>query len=120
MKRSRTHQLRLATEISITPLLDLAFILLFAFIVAAPLIADKDLLSLPVGTASPATESPETITVLTLLATDDFEWDGDLLSAADLQSRAAQAVAENPDVGVVVQLGRCCGSISTTTPSVVY
>ena len=39
MKRhSNRHQLRLITEISITPLMDLVLVLLFVFLLAAPLL----------------------------------------------------------------------------------
>lgn len=66
MKRySARHQPRLITEISVTPLLDLVFVLLFVFILAAPLMKTGPMLAL--GAASPGAEpQPDDVAILTV------------------------------------------------------
>lgn len=66
MKRySGRHQPRLITEISVTPLLDLVFVLLFVFMLAAPLMKSGSVLALGAAPAT-AEPQPDDVAVLTV------------------------------------------------------
>lgn len=109
MKRhSNRHQLRLITEISLTPLMDLVLVLLFVFLLAAPLLkADKALLSsaspppppAPVGDPAPAE-------MMTLRVNSDqsVTLNGAMMARADLPVSLKQLVQRKPGIGIEVRM----------------
>jgi biopolymer transport protein ExbD len=110
MRSARRHgQLKWITEISVTPLLDLVFILLFAFMVALPLVSRTDTLlspSTPSPSATSAATAPtptETFT-LTLLHSDALTWNGADLPPMSLETRLIDAVRSSPNLGVIVEM----------------
>lgn len=110
MKRhSNKHQLRLITEISITPLMDLVLVLLFVFLLAAPLLkADKEMLL----TAAPAPPQPAPAAVsapaemMTLLVNSDHSvtLNGAMMARADLPVSLAQLAQRKPGLGIEVRM----------------
>ncbi len=110
MKRhSNRHQLRLITEISITPLMDLVLVLLFVFLLAAPLLkADKATLT----AAAPAPPTPSKVSAptetMTLLVNNDqsVTLNGAMLARADLPVSLKQLVQRNPGIGIEVRMHR--------------
>ncbi len=104
MKRhSNRHQLRLVTEISVTPFLDLVLVLLFVFLLAAPLLkAGKGLL--PQASAKPvaAEVSPPDQVKLVLNRDQSVTLNGAMLARADLPASLKQWLARKPGLGVEV------------------
>jgi biopolymer transport protein ExbD len=103
----RASKLKLITEISITPLMDLVFILLFAFMVAVPLVTQHELaLSSTISGPLPPTSPPSPAATFTLSVSEDgsFQWaDAPVLFEA-LPSIIKQSLAAQPQLGVILEL----------------
>lgn len=111
MKRhSNRHQLRLITEISLTPLMDLVLVLLFVFLLAAPLLkADKTMLTATAPTPPPApTSAPAPTETITLLVNSDqsVTLNGAMLARADLPVSLKQLAQRKPGIGIEVRMHR--------------
>jgi biopolymer transport protein TolR len=107
MKRvSNQRQLRLISEISVTPFMDLILVLFFAVLVAVPLLkADKSLL--PIASApAPATSAPATSAVLQVNADQSVTFDGAILARVNLPAALEQLARQRPDTGVEVRIHR--------------
>ena len=102
---TQRHQLRLITELSITPLLSLVLVLLLVFMVAGPLIQEGAALR-PSSASSKANASPKTIATLKLGTDKTITLDGRPVPVADLQSQVASLIKDRPDTGVLVQIDR--------------
>lgn len=109
MKRhSNRHQLRLITEISLIPLMDLVLVLLFVFLLAAPLLkADKTMLSAtaPTPPAAPAS-APAPAETITLQVNSDqsVTLNGAMLARADLPVSLKQLAQRKPGIGIEVRM----------------
>ncbi len=99
------YQLRLINEISITPLLDVVLVLLFAFMLTAPLLQSDGALKLPSAPAANA-PVPKDIIPLTVDADQTFKLDGKVVAQADLQHALQTLSGDHPDLGVVVNIHR--------------
>jgi biopolymer transport protein ExbD len=108
MKRiSNQRQLRLINEISITPFLDVVLVLLFVFVLAAPLMKTNPAWlpaassSAPSTTAAPAEKN-------TLLVNRDLSvtLNGAMLARAALPFSLKQIATRTPDAGVEVRMHR--------------
>ena len=110
MKRhSNRHQLRLITEISLTPLMDLVLVLLFVFLLAAPLLkADKGLLTTPAPTSPPTAGVSAPAEMMTLLVNNDqsVTLNGAMMARADLPVSLKQLVQRKPGIGIEVRMHR--------------
>ena len=102
--RHHSHSLRLVTEISVTPMLDLVFVLLFVFMVAAPLIKPEAALDLPAAKSSRPTPSRQT--ELTVLGDGSVSLGGSPVIRERLADALRKLVEENPDVGILVRIDR--------------
>ncbi|OYW76882.1 MAG: hypothetical protein B7Z37_06715 [Verrucomicrobia bacterium 12-59-8] len=110
-RHSNRHQLRLITEISITPLMDLVLVLLFVFLLAAPLLkADKSMLpAAPAPTPPPAPAGVSAPTeTLTLLVNRDqsVTLNGAMMARADLPVSLQQLAQRRPGLGIEVRMHR--------------
>jgi biopolymer transport protein ExbD len=110
MKRhSNRHQLRLITEISLTPLMDLVLVLLFVFLLAAPLLkADKDMLASTAPAPARATSATTPTETMTLVVNKDqsVTLNGAMLARADLPVSLKQLVQRKPGIGIEVRMHR--------------
>ena len=100
---SDQHTLHTLTEINVTPLLDLAFVLLIIFIITTPLMENS--ISLVVPTSGEATQTVDRSQVQTIsidkhevLKLNDQVVDPELL-----ESRLTELRAKKPDLAVVVR-----------------
>jgi len=91
------------TEINVTPLLDLAFVLLVIFIITTPLMENS--VNLVVPSSSEATQPVDKSQVQTISIDQDdvMRLDGELVDAATLESRLVALHEEKPDLAVVVR-----------------
>lgn len=111
MKRhSNRHQLRLITEISLTPLMDLVLVLLFVFLLAVPLLkADKAMLTAATPAPSPAptnTPAPTETMALRVNSDQSVTLNGAMLARADLPVSLKQLAQRNPGIGIEVRMHR--------------
>ena len=100
---SDRHTLHTLTEINVTPLLDLAFVLLIIFIITTPLMENS--VNLVVPTSAEATQSvdPSQLQVVSIDKDEVLKLNDEALDAATLESRLLSLHAEKPDAAVVVR-----------------
>jgi biopolymer transport protein ExbD len=100
---SDRHSMHTLTEINVTPLLDLAFVLLVIFIITTPLMENS--VNLVVPSSSEATQSVEKSQVQTIsIDRDDvMRLNEEIVDPGTLESRLVTLHAEKPAVAVVVR-----------------
>lgn len=105
MKRrfSQRHQLSTVSELNVTPLLDLAFVLLIIFMITTPLIENSTDLVLPTGDAQGNPVKNENVHFVSIHADGHLDIDGRPGTLDDIQSNLAQLAAKNPETGVVIR-----------------
>ena len=91
------------TELNITPLLDLVFVLLVIFIITTPQLVNNLEMTLPSGKPPPPKKDKPRITRIEISASSVITLDGETVSAAQLKDQLAARKAENPDLPVVVK-----------------
>ncbi len=106
MKRlSNRTQLRLITEISITPLLDLVIMLMFVFLLAAPLLKHDKALTLPVTRDSGDAAPPSSVRLF-MHKDMSVTLDGAMLARVDLPFALKHFAAKHPEAGIEVRMHR--------------
>ena len=100
---SDRHTLHTLTEINVTPLLDLAFVLLIIFIITTPLMENS--ISLVVPTSGEATQTVDRSQVQTISIDRDnvLKLNDQVVDPALLESRLAELHTQKPDLAVVVR-----------------
>src|ERR1700760_2444103 len=100
---SDRHALQTLTEINVTPLLDLAFVLLVIFIITTPLMENS--ISLVVPTSGEATQTVNRSQVQTISIDRNavLKFNDEVIDARALESRLAELRAEKPDIAVVIR-----------------
>lgn len=106
-RRPPPRQLRLITEISITPFMDVVLVLLFVFVLAAPLLmADKPWLPEEKPAAPAAAATPTEHVVLAVNRDLSVTLNGAMLARADLPLSLKQLAERKPGLGVEVRIHR--------------
>ena len=106
-RRSPPRQLRLISEISITPFMDVVLVLLFVFVLAAPLLmADRPWL--PESKPLPVTTTAAPAERMTLKVNRDLSvtLNSAMLARADLPTSLKQLAERKPGVGIEVSIHR--------------
>jgi biopolymer transport protein ExbD len=105
MKRkfSQRHQLSTVSELNVTPLLDLAFVLLIIFMITTPLIENSTDLILPSGNAQGTPVKNENVHSVSIHADGHLDIDGKTGTLDDIESTLAQLAAKEPETGVVIR-----------------
>jgi len=100
---SDRHTLHTLTEINVTPLLDLAFVLLIIFIITTPLMENS--VSLVVPTSSEATQTVDRSQVQTISIDKDeiLKLNDQVVDPELLESRLTELCAQKPDIAVVIR-----------------
>ncbi len=100
---SDRHSMHTLTEINVTPLLDLAFVLLVIFIITTPLMENS--VNLVVPSSSEATQAVDKSQVQTISIDKDdvMKLNEEVVDAAALESRLVALREEKPDVAIVVR-----------------
>lgn len=99
---SRTSLSTLA-ELNITPLLDLAFVLLIIFMITTPLIENRVDLVVPTSSTAQAPVNPSEVKTIEISRSGDIRMDNQPLGPADLEAVLAAAKAGDPQIAVVVR-----------------
>jgi biopolymer transport protein ExbD len=107
MKRySQRHSLSTLSEINITPLLDLAFVLLIIFMITTPLLENSVNLVIPSSGASNAPVNPAQVQTISIDRQETIRFNNELVDAQTLVTRLTALRQANPDVAVVIRPDR--------------
>ena len=92
------------TELNITPLLDLVFVLLVFFIITTPQLVNNLEINLPSGKPPPANHQPKPKpSRIEVNAVGQITLDKTVVTVPQLKEKLQQLKAKNPDLGVVVK-----------------
>ena len=94
------------SEINITPLLDLAFVLLIIFIITTPLLENSVTLSIPSSGAANAAVDPSKVQTVSIDRAEVIKFNNEPIDAATLTAKLVELKKTNPDVAVVIRPDR--------------
>ena len=104
---SQRNNLTTLSEINITPLLDLAFVLLIIFIITTPLIENSASLAiLPSSGAANAAVDAAKVQIVSIDRAEAIMFNDEIIDAATLTARLTALKQANPDVAVVIRPDR--------------
>ena len=107
MKRySQRHSLSTLSEINITPLLDLAFVLLIIFMITTPLLENSVNLVIPSSGAANAPVNPAQIQTISIDRQETIRFNNELVDTQKLLARLMELKRTNPDVAIVIRPDR--------------
>lgn len=103
---SQRQNLSTLSEINITPLLDLAFVLLIIFMITTPLLENSVNLVIPSSAAANAPLNPAQVQTISIDRASAMKFNNELIDAAALSDRLAQLTRANREVAVVIRPDR--------------
>lgn len=103
---SQRQSLSTLSEINITPLLDLAFVLLIIFIITTPLLENSVNLAIPTSGAANAAVDPSKVQTVSIDRLEAIKFNNEPVDAATLTMRLTTLKAANPEVAVVIRPDR--------------
>jgi biopolymer transport protein ExbD len=103
---SQKHGFSTLSEINVTPLLDLAFVLLIIFIITTPLMDKSTGLILPSSKASADAVNPQDVQTVTLSKDDVVALNNQTVTLDQLASLLSAKYSTQPGIAVVVRSHR--------------
>ena len=104
MKRfSDRHSLQTLSELNVTPLLDLAFVLLIIFMITTPLMDNSVDLVLPKSDTEVKPVDPSAVQTISINREELLKFNGEPISLAQLALELAALHAAKPDVALVIR-----------------
>jgi len=103
---SSRNNLQTLTELNVTPLLDLAFVLLIIFMITTPLIENSVDLVVPSSSTAKTVVNPSEVLTIAVDRNDVMKLNNEVVTVADLEARLATLHAQNPSTAVVVRPDR--------------
>ena len=103
---SQRHNLSTLSEINITPLLDLAFVLLIIFMITTPLLENSMNLIIPSSGAANAPVNTAKVQTISIDRRETIKINDKTVMAADLVARLTELKRANPDVAIVIRPDR--------------
>ena len=103
---SQRNSLTTLSEINITPLLDLAFVLLIIFMITTPLLENSVNLVIPSSGAANAPVNPAEVQTISIDRAESIKLNNEPIDPATLPARLAELRRANPDVAVVIRPDR--------------
>jgi biopolymer transport protein ExbD len=103
---SQRHSLSTLSEINITPLLDLAFVLLIIFMITTPLLENSVSLVIPSSGAANAPVNPAQVQTISIDRQEVIRFNNELVGTQTLVARLTDLKRANPDVAVVIRPDR--------------
>jgi biopolymer transport protein ExbD len=100
---SQRNSLVTLSEINITPLLDLAFVLLIIFVITTPLLEQGFNLNLPKGGSADAKVEKENVRTVEIDARGNFMLDRARMSPAQIEQSLVLAYRKNPSLVVYIR-----------------
>ena len=103
---SQRTSLTSLSEINITPLLDLAFVLLIIFMITTPLLENSVNLVIPSSGVANTPVNPSKVQVISMDRTEAIKLNDEPVDGAMLASRLAELKRADPDVAIVIRPDR--------------
>jgi biopolymer transport protein ExbD len=103
---SQRQNLSTLSEINITPLLDLAFVLLIIFMITTPLLENSVNLIIPSSGAANAPVKTGQVQTISIDRQETIKINDKTVAPADLVARLAQLKRANPEVAIVIRPDR--------------
>ncbi|MEY2483463.1 MAG: biopolymer transport protein ExbD [Verrucomicrobiota bacterium] len=103
---SQRHSLSTLSEINITPLLDLAFVLLIIFMITTPLLENSVNLVIPSSGASNAPVNAAQVQTVSIDRQETIRFNNKPVSVDQLVAQLVQLKRANPEVAVVIRPDR--------------
>ena len=103
---SQRNSLSTLSEINITPLLDLAFVLLIIFMITTPLLENSVNLVIPSSGAPSAPVNPTKVQTISIDRNEAIRLNNEEMDVATLAQRLVELKGANPDVAVVIRPDR--------------
>ena len=94
------------SEINITPLLDLAFVLLIIFMITTPLLENSVNLVIPSSGAANAPVNPAKVETISIDRAEVIKFGNDVVDLETLTARLTELKLTNPDAAVVIRPDR--------------
>ena len=107
MKRySNRSNFSTLSEINVTPLLDLAFVLLIIFMITTPLLENSMNLVIPSSSAANAPISKAQVQTISIDHDETIRMNNETVDADSLAARLLELKRANPDVAIVIRPDR--------------
>ena len=104
MRQARNrHSLSSLSELNITPLLDLAFVLLIIFMITAPFLAESANLIIPSSKASNEAIDPSKVFTVSIDKNLSTELDGKAVEQQALPTEIRRLQDLHPEMGVIIK-----------------
>jgi biopolymer transport protein ExbD len=103
---SQRNSLTTVSEINITPLLDLAFVLLIIFMITTPLLENSVNLVIPSSGAPSPAVNPAQVQTISIDRNETVRFNNEQVNTETLAARLVELKRKNPDVAVVIRPDR--------------
>ncbi len=103
---SQRNSLTTLSEINITPLLDLAFVLLIIFMITTPLLENSMNLVIPSSGATTPPITSSQVQTISIDRTETIRFNNQVVDPETLSAQLAELKRRNPDVAVVIRPDR--------------
>jgi biopolymer transport protein ExbD len=103
---SQRQSLSTLSEINITPLLDLAFVLLIIFMITTPLLENSMNLVIPSSGATNQPINSSQVQTLSIDRSETIRFNNQAVDLETLTTQLIQLKQANPDVAIVIRLDR--------------
>jgi biopolymer transport protein ExbD len=103
---SQRQNLSTLSEINVTPLLDLAFVLLIIFMITTPLLENSVDLIIPSSGATNAPVDPAQVQTISIDRHETIKLNDKLVAPSDLVARLEELKRADPEVAIVIRPDR--------------
>jgi biopolymer transport protein ExbD len=103
---SNRTSLSTLSEINVTPLLDLAFVLLIIFMITTPLMENSKSLIIPSSNTTNAPINPAAVQILSIDRNDVVRLNEEVVEPSVLETRLAELKQTDPNVAVIIRPDR--------------
>ena len=103
---SQRNSLTTLSEINITPLLDLAFVLLIIFMITTPLLENSMNLVIPSSSATTPPITSSQVQTISIDHTETIRFNNQIVDPGTLSARLLEMKQRNPNVAVVIRPDR--------------
>ena len=100
---SERHQLHTLGELNVTPLLDLAFVLLIIFMITTPLMENSTDVVLPSGDAAAQQVNMDKVRTVSIQSDEQITLNSEPVTLDQLSARLATIRESQPDLGVLIR-----------------
>jgi len=106
MRRFSNRSLHTLTELNVTPLLDLCFVLLIIFMITTPLMENSVDLVVPTSSTAKTEVNPSEVQMVEIDRNDTMKVNGSVTTPTDLEATLVALKAKGGQVSVVVRPDR--------------